>query len=94
MQENTNTLTLSIDLRPWISSTNENLFEEIVHYLSYIGNIIPIDITIIKGINELETDFVDNILIQDKIDVNKKNILKRLFILWNIEQGKKVRLKI
>ena len=45
------------------------------------SNIIPIDITIIKGIIELETDFVDNILMQDKIDVNKKNILNRLFIL-------------
>jgi hypothetical protein len=34
-----------------------------------------------KGVRELETDFVDNILIQDKIEVTKKQILKRLLIL-------------
>jgi hypothetical protein len=38
-------------------------------------------ITIRKGVRELETDFVDNILIQDIIEVTKKQILKRLFIL-------------
>lgn len=38
-------------------------------------------ITIRKGLSELETDFVDNIFIQDIIEVIKKQILKRLFIL-------------
>jgi hypothetical protein len=42
---------------------------------------MPIHITIRKGVRELETDFVDNILIQDKIEVTKKQILKRLLIL-------------
>jgi hypothetical protein len=38
-------------------------------------------ITIRKGVRELVTDLVDNILIQDIIEVIKKQILKRLFIL-------------
>jgi hypothetical protein len=42
---------------------------------------MPIAITKIKGKSELEADLVDNILIQDKIEANKKHILKRLFIL-------------
>ena len=71
------------------------LVERSFRYLfnsSIKSKIIPIDITIIKGIRELLTDFVDNILMQDKIDVIKKKILKRLFILCNIEPGKKVKL--
>jgi hypothetical protein len=42
---------------------------------------MPIDNTKIKGKRELEIDFVDNALIQDKIEEIKKNKLKRLLIL-------------
>ena len=34
-----------------------------------------------KGVMELDTDLVDNILMQEIIEVIKKHILKRLFIL-------------
>jgi hypothetical protein len=48
--------------------------------------------TIKKGIIALVTDFVDNILMHDKIDVNKNIMFKRLFILKNIENGINVKL--
>ena len=55
---------------------------------------MPIDKTKIKGKRELEIGFVETILIHDKIDEIKKIILRRLHILWNIEQGRNVILNI
>ena len=47
-------------------------------------------ITVIRGVKEDESDFVDNIFILDKTVFIIKKIFRKLFIRLNIDKGIKV----